>query len=341
MAMILGDRVEGWQLDLIEPDGTLVETLPMAAGTGRHDWDTTRTNPGTMSAEVGGDAWEAVRGGGWLRGVYRCNGDAHVLGTWVMTEHRRSMTGTAATISLSGSDPTVLLSRTRLLQSLSCPAGTPIAETVRTLIERHAPMLTHAIGDTDETVRTLLGWDAGTPVLDAINALLVEAAVYSPLTPTRDGGVTSTRWVPYVSRSVVGVFDFGPDDLPFVPDVEPDDNLLSRPDQVVARGRGGQDAAGVVGQWPDYLVPGGLVETITTEAVDAPTAVLAARRHYEESRAESLSASLDGPWQPIDPHQIVRWRWPRWGTDIRAEVTGMSTRWVPSSPTTYQLRQVA
>lgn len=342
MSLIYGPRVEGWSLLALTPDGGAVD-LPLVAGSGRHGWDLSRANPGDLSAVVGprlADGsplpdWREVR----LRGVYRCNGVTHTLGTWIPSRTPRQL-GVGERVQVSGVDLTGLLSRARLRRTVAYPAGTPISETVQALIATYTPSLAAAIGDTDETLRTSLGWDVGTPVLEVANKLL-EAAAYTPLASTRDGVIHSARWRPYGERPTVGHFGHGTYAIPYVQDVTADDAHLSRPDQVIAKGRGGQDAGSVSGMWPEYAIPDAVVSTVETEATDVAAATLTARRAWEEARARSLTAPLSGPWQPVMPGDVLGWSWPRHGIEARAELTAMSTDWALGSPTSYQLREVS
>ena len=343
MTLLMGPRVEGWRLDAITPDGEHIATLPLIRDSGRHDWAMDKANPLGMTCRIGGVMPDGsplpdLRGV-WLRGTYRCNGAEHILGTWVLARRPRKLTRYDATLTLTGVDPTAVLSRTRLRQTIAYPAGTPIAETAQGLIATYAPSLRAAVGDTDETLPTSLGFDAGTTVLDVCNKLL-EVAVYRPLSPDRLGNVLAERWAAYDQRPTVGTFGRDDYSLRFQPEVDADDNELGRPDQIIARGKGGQDAAPVEAMWPEYAIPDAITETITGDYADAAAAALAARRRWSEAQARSLTAPLTGPWQPVEPGDILGWTWPRHGVDIRAELTGLATQWVLSSPTVYQLREV-
>lgn len=343
MTLLLGPRVESWALEAITPQGERIASLPLVEGSGRHDWSLTAANPSSMTATLGDRLADGAAlpdwGDVWLRGVYRCNGEPHILGTWVASKAPTKLTATRRTTTLTGYDPTVLLSRAALRSGITYPQGTPIAETVQSLIALYTPAVSASIGDTDDTLRVALSFNVGTPVLTVCNKLL-EAAVYRPLSPTRAGQIFTARWQPYEQRPTVGTFGHDDYHLLYLPDVTADDNLLSRPDQVTAEGKGGQDADPIIGMWPEYAIPNGVSVHITTEASDAPAVVLAARRHYEESRARSLTAPITGPWQPVKPGEVLGWRWDRHGVDVRAELMSLSSQWARKSPTTYQLREV-
>lgn len=338
---ITGPRLEGWQLDAITPAGQIVCTLPMVKDSGQHDWQLDRPNPLGLSCTVGdrlasGDPLPDLRGL-WLRATHRINGVSHLLATVVVTGAPRALTSTTSMLRLTGVDPTVLLSVARLRKQLTLPVATPIAETVRSLIATYTPLVTASIGDTDETLRTILTFEAGTPVLEVVTKLL-EAAAYTRLAPRPDGSLWTTQWTPQSDRPTELTFnDSGM--APFLPDLELDDNYLTAPNEVIALGKGGQDMPPVAGRWPDAPPLNPVTEVIDVDATSIEAARMQARRYFDTARGRARRTTVRGPWQPITPGEVAGFTYGRHDVSARFELTGLRTQWATRSPTDYTLQE--
>jgi len=343
-AYITGRRLEGWQLDAITPGGDILATLPMIKGSGQHDWQLDRLNPLGLSCVIAdrmpdGSPLPDLRGL-WLRATHRINGTTYLLATVVVAAAPRSFGATSSTLKLSGIDPTVLLSRARLRKSLTLPVATPVAETVRDLIAIYAPTVRASIGDTDETLRTNLTFEAGTTILEIINTLL-DAVAYNRLAPRTDGLLVASRWVPQSERAAVLTFDDATG-APYLPDVEMDDDYLSAPNEVLAIGQGGQDMPAVVGRWPDAPPLSPITEVIQTDATSIEAARMLARKYYDTAQATARSASFTGQWQPIEPGQIAGFTYGRHNVAGKQfELTALRSQWSTGPNTTYSLQEAS
>ena len=191
------------------------------------------------------------------------------------------------------------------------------------------------IGDTDETLRTHLAFDPGTPVLEPINTLL-EAAAYTRLAPTVRGELWSRRWKPASERPAA--LTFSGQEAPFLPAAELD-GRLSTPNEVIAIGQGGQANDAVVGRWPDFAPTPPVTEVIDVEATTVEAATLQARQHLATLQGRSRTTSLEGAWQPITPGEVAGFEWPRHGVSSRFEVTDLRTQWTLGAPTSYTMQE--
>lgn len=264
----------------------------------------------------------------------------HIIATVVPTDAPRKLTTTTSQLAVKAADPTHLLARAKLRRSITYPAATPIAETVRALIANYTPLVHAVIHDTDETLRENLTYDAGTPILTVINALL-KAAGYNPLTPQPDGTLTSTAWTPPADRPTALHFADNAGHGAYMPELDIDDGRLQRPNEVIARTRGGQDSAPIVGRWPDVPPVDPIAEEITVDAASIEVARLLARQYHDQLQGASAATSIEGPWQPIQPQQVAGFSYNRHGIrDRRMLLTALQTRWQPSTPTVYDLQEV-
>lgn len=345
MAAISGSRSTSWRLDAITAGGVQVARLALRDGSGSHDWTLDAEVPLSLRADIGPriltddgkptDIPLPELGGLWLRVTHRINGVPHVVATGPITGAPRHF-AEGETVRLRGMDPTRLLQRAGLRSRLTLPTGTPVAETVKSLIGAYAPSVVAAIPDTDETLREPLSYDPGAPVLPVVNALLT-AAGYTPLAPRPDGTLWSARWTPPAERPITLTFDRDAE-APYLPDLELGDDAFDRPDEVIARTRGSQDAPAVVGRWPDWAPPDAVTETIDVEATTTQAATLQARQHWTERQMVTRETEIDGPWQPITPGHIARFTFTRHGVDLLTEVRALGTTWDLRGSTRYRLR---
>ena len=351
MSAITGSRTTSWRLDAITATGQHVARLALRDGSGSHDWTLDAEVPLSFRADIGPriltddgaptDIPLPELGGLWLRATHRIRqGDDvadHVVATGPITGAPRHL-AVGETVRLRGMDPTRLLQRAGLRARLTLPTGTPIAETVTSLIAAYAPSVRADVGDTDETLREALSYDPGAPVLPVVNALLA-AAGYTSLAPRRDGVLWSRRWLPPSQRPITLVFDRRAE-APYLPDLELDDDAFARPDEVIARTRGSQDSPALVGRWPDYAPPDAITEVIDVEAATIEAATLQARQHWTERQMVTRETEIDGPWQPIDPGAIARFAFDRHGVDLLTEVRSLGTTWDQRGSTRFRLRGV-
>lgn len=337
--IIVGDRTESWRLDAVTPDGSHVATLPLVPGSARRDWVDGRQNPLSITARVDGTDRTDFEGL-WLRLTHTINDVPYLLATCVATDAPEDLER-GRHYDLEGVDPTYVLSDLRALRRrLVCPAGTPVAETVRGLISQYAPEVRAVIGDTDETLREQLTWDAGTPVLTPINALL-DAAGYNPLGAKPDGTLHSERWVSASQRPVAATI--GPDvalDAPFIGKARIG-HRLHRPTEALWISPGGSDSPELVGRWPEYVPDSPVTISGRGDATSQAVANLKALGLLEEAWAVGRSTTVTGPLQPdIEPGMVVRWYWPRQGIDAKWLVLAMDTAATKRSPTPYRLQEV-
>lgn len=343
LTVITGPRVEGWQLDAITPAGAILATLPVVKDSGQHDWQLDRDNPLGLSCTIAdrmpdGSALPDLRGM-WLRATHRINGIPYLLATVVVAGAPRTLTASTSTLKLSGIDPTVLLARAKLRKALTLPVATPVAETARSLIAVYTPLVRASIGDSDETLRTNVTFDAGTPILEIVNTLLA-AAAYTQLAPLPDGTLVSTPWMSTATRGTTLTFNDTNGAL-FLPGMDFDDDYLAAPNEVLAIGKGGQDLPTVVGRWPDAPPSNPVTEVIQTDATGIETARMQAREHFEAKQASARRASFIGPWQPIRPGQVARFNYTRHDVNARFELTALRTDWRTGSPTTYSIQEAS
>lgn len=339
MTAITGPRTEGWRLTWTS--GADVVDLPLVLYSGGHDWHIDRAIPLGMSCQLGprladGSPLPDLRDG-WIHATHIINGTAHPIGKFRALGRPRHLSRTGDTYSLSAADPTCLLDRAGLRSRVTYAAGTPIAETVRALVTLYTPSVIAIIGDTDETLREHLTFDAGTSVLEVCNKLLA-AAAYTRLAPRVDGTLWSARWSPASQRPVV--MSFGPGMASHLPDVDLEDDAFTRPTEVIARTRGGQDAEPIIGRWPDVTPPEPITEVIDVDATTVEAATLLARQRYEEAQQVTRWTTITGPWQPIAPGEVARFANPRRDLDLLAELQQLRTRWTVGSPTAYSLQEV-
>src|SRR5690606_12748315 len=157
----------------------------------------------------------------------------------------------------------------------------------------------------------------GDPVLRVVNDLL-KAAGYTTLQPRPDGVLWSQRWAPPVERPTALVFDRDTQ-APYLPNLELDDDLSSRPTEVIARTRGSQSSPPLVGRWPDFAPADAITEVVDVEGTTIEAVTLQARRHFEERQQVTRQTEIDGPWQPVKPGDVVGFTLARHGIDFRAE----------------------
>lgn len=344
---IAGGRTTSWRLDAITPTGEQVARLALRAGSGSHDWTLGAEVPLSFRADIGPriltfdgqpttDPLPDLRGL-WARVTHRINGTPHVVATGPITGAPRHL-AVGETVRLRAMDPTRLLQRAGLRARLTLPVGTPVTETVRDLIASHAPAVTAVIGDTDETLREPLSYEPGDSVLRVIDALL-QAAAYTTLAPRPDGTLWSSRWIPPSQRPAALTWDRAVE-APYLPDVELEDDYMDRPDEVIARTRGSQDAPAIVGRWPDFAPPNAITEVIDVEATTVESATLQARHHFEDRQQVTRRTDIDGPWQPVEPGQVGRFAFARHGVDMRTEVQGISGQWDVRGSCSFALQEV-
>ena len=339
--MIVDRRLsESWRLDAIQPDGAHVATLPLVPGSARRDWVDGRQNPLSLTARVDADGTPDLAGL-WLRLTHTVNDVPYVLATCVATDAPKDL-GRGRHLDIEAADPTYVLSDLQALTyRLVCDPGTPVAETVRDLIATHAPEVRAVIGDTDETLREQLAWDAGTDILTPVNALL-KAAGYTPLAAHPDGTLHSERWTPPALRPVAATIGTNAGiEAPFIGRARIG-HRLNRPNLSLYITPGSSTAAGLVGRWPEYTPANAVTITARGDATSQDAANLKAREEIEAAWAEGASTTVSGPLQPdIEPGTVVRWNWPR--HDIvgpRWLVTGMDTTGGKGSRTNYRLQEV-
>lgn len=337
--IITGERTEAWQLDALTPDRSHVATLPLVPGSARRDWADGRQNPLSLTARIDG-ADRRDLSGLWVRLTHTINAVPYVLGTCVITDAPEDL-GRGRHVNVQAADPTYVLSDLRALRRrLVCPAGTPVAETVRDLITAHAPELGAVVGDTDETLREQVVWDAGTPVLTPINALL-DAAGYTPLSARPDGTLHSERWVPASQRPTA--LTIGPDagiDAPFIGRATIG-KRLHRPNEALWISPGGSDSPEIVGRWPEYVPADAVTISGRGDATSQQVANLKALGELEAEWSVGRSTTVTGPLQPdAEPGMVARWYWPRHGIDSKWLVLAMDTTGDKGSPTSYRLQEV-
>lgn len=331
---------EAWSLDAITSGGEHVAKLPLVPGTARRDWMDGRLNPLSITADVEHDGTDFA--GLWLRLTRRINsGDPEVLATCVATDAPEDL-DRGRHVGIEGVDPTYILSDLRALTyRLVCDAGTPVAETVRDLIGFHAPEIRAVIGDTDETLREQFAWDAGTPIITPINAMLT-AAGYSPLGARPDGTLHSERWSPASERPVVATIGTSAGfEVPFIGRATVT-RRLHRPNLSLFVTTGSQDAPSLVGRWPEYTPADAVTITTRGDATSQAVANQKAREEMEAEWAVGRATTISGPLdERIEPGTVVGWNWRRHGIEgSKWLVTGMDTSGGKGSRTNYRLQEV-
>lgn len=334
------DRVGDWTIDAIAPSGDLLGRFAYVEHSGSHSWTQGRQSPMEGSCLIGTRLldgsplpdWATT----WVRVTYHCDGVDHVVATGVPSAAPRTLDGGGEMLELAFLDPTYLLARARLRQRRTFEAGTPVAETVRALIATYAPVVRAVVGDTDETVRDTISFEVGTPILEIINKLL-EAAGYMWLTPTADGVLRSSRWVPAAQRPVEA--GFAPNAAAFLPEVTIERDLLA-PTEVVAKSSGSQANEGVVGKWPEFDVPNPITEVIEVEATSVAAATAQARKHFERARQRAARIPATGPFQPWLPGRVMPFQWQDHAVDELVELTEIRAEWAPGPTADFTLEGV-
>ena len=126
----------------------------------------------------------------------------------------------------------------------SLPAGTAIIAKVLDLIQSTGETRV-AVTESDATLNSPLTWDAGTPKLTIINALL-QAAGYWSLWCDGSGQFRVEPYANPADRAPAFRFEHGEKSLHF-PDWSRERNMADVPNRFVAVGRGDEDTAPLVG----------------------------------------------------------------------------------------------
>ena len=326
--------VETWRLHVVDGD-----ELPIVEGTGSDDWQAGRTSPHGMTVQLKehpGDLRGAL-----LRGTYRCDKGAWVIGTWVPTGLTRALSDGPDVWTLSAVDTTVLLSRIQLRRALTLPTGADIEAEARTLLDIYRPGTALATVDTDATLRVPLTWDVGTSVLTALSEMLA-AGGHESVRPTRMGDYTAPL-IGAAGREPV--IEWADDQIGgrFLPEMELVDRLLDTPNEVLAVAPGSGSTPGIVGYWSDLAAIeryGRHTDTIRVEAASQDAANAQAAQRGRELQAHAAEFTVTGPWEPVDAGSLAALTWAERDIARLATIRGWSHKWAPAADTAYSMQEV-
>jgi len=215
-----------------------------------------------------------------LQPIYTLDGVDYPLGVFVPSVPGDSWDDFSINWSIELSDKLSILSGSSLDETLSIPAGTPVIDAVRSLIERSGESA-GSLTPSTETLRGDATWDLGTSLLRCINDLL-RGAGFRPLWCNGNGQFQVTPQVPADQRPVVWTYEEG-ENAEFGTKFSREQDIYAIPNRVIVNSTESADAEGLVavatnenpdspfsyvnlGRWKDHVETG--VETTSQQALE-------------------------------------------------------------------------
>jgi len=347
---LLGHREESWRWEVLTLEEAPAGTLDgVQAGT--LDFSIFNTIKGGGSLTFAGEEepnWARIMLQPWYSLHTRQGPIEWPLGVFIPAAPPGTYTDAGKTVDVELYDKLLILDQDKMERTYTVPAGTPVADHIRAMIDDAGQAGRHAIEDSEEQLRNNMTWEAGTSRLAIINDLLDSINYFSLWC---DGwGVYQGR--PYqapAQRPTARVFVDDEKSI-YSPNFTHDLDLFNIPNKVIEVGRGDEEEEGLTavatnmdpdsphsyqarGRWITHVDED--VEATSQAVIDA----IAKRRLAELSQTSSV-IEFQHALVPMELNDIIEFQRNHYGLAIRATLQSFSISTATGALVQSKIREV-